>query len=166
MKAKAAIIAVIVAVIIIGSLGYYFLVPGNSTAKIEVADQPVGNVSAVFITFTNISLHGNTSGWKNYTLPSKTVNILGVTTTNASLIGTITLSPQKYTMMRIYIQNVTVVVAGIHVNLRLASSFGFINHPFNISAHSSSDIIIEFNLQSDINLSSEIFTPSIGIFVS
>lgn len=166
MKAKAAIIAVVVVAVIIGSLGYYFLVPANSRLSIEVADQPTSDISAVYITFSTVALHGNTSGWKNYTLPTKTVDILGLTTSNASLLGTITLTPQKYTMLRIHIQNVTVVVAGVHINLTLASSFGFINHPFDISAHSSSDVIIEFDLQSDINLSSDIFTPSIGIFVS
>jgi len=68
-------------------------------------------------------------------------------------------------MLRIYIQSVKVVTPVGNISLSLSSPFVFINHPINISVHSTTDVIIEFNLQQCINMESKVFTPYVGIFI-
>lgn len=171
-KFGAAIMAIAVVLIIIGGLFVFNSYVSNSnktaTVDMEVADLPVMNASAVYITFSAFALHGNNNtGWKNYSLPhgNETVNILGLTASNASLLTSVKLTAQTYTMFRLYITNVTVVIAGVAINFTLASSFGFLNHPVTLTAGSTSTIVFEFNLTQDLNLSSHIFTPNLGIEV-
>lgn len=164
---KKAYVGIILAVVIIagGYFGYsYYNSASNSgNMAIAVADAPVsGNVSAVYITFSPVALHSNSSGWQNYSLTTQTVNILGLTATNASLLSNISLHAGTYTMIRLYITKVTVEILGANISFSLQAPFAFINHPFTVSAHSTTEIVIDFNLNQDLNLNAKIFTPSVG----
>lgn len=164
MKKAMKIAALIIAVIAVasGTLIYMDYFQGG-TVKIYVHDTPVANATAVYITFTDVSLHGNASGWVNYSVGTQTVNILGLTATNASLLKSITLSAQHYTMMKLYIKKVSVLMAsGSNVTFTMASSYAFINHPFTVQPHSTTDINIDFHLAQSLNMNAEMFTPSIG----
>lgn len=108
-----------------------------------------------------MALHSNTSGWQNYTI-DKTVNIYGLTTSNASLLTNISLHAGKYTMIRLYISKVNVIFSGTNETFSMSAQFAFINHPFTVSPHSTTTVIIEFDLHSDLNLQSKIFTPYVG----
>ena len=168
MKAKG--IAIIVVILIIAAGGYfgYSYYEGSQNSghmAISVADAPISGVSGVYITFSAVSLHSNTSGWVNYSVATHTIDILNLTATNASLLTNITLHAATYTMIRLYITNVTVDVLGVKVNFSLNAPFAFINHPFRISAHSTQDILIDFNLNQDLNLNAKIFTPNVGFTV-
>lgn len=164
MKKSAKLAAIVIAVLAIGVGSYYAYTQyyqANGTLNLYVQDAPT-NVSAVYITFANVSVHGNQTGWANYTLGSKTVNILGLTTSNASLLKGISLSPQKYTMIRLYIQKVVVTIAGTNVTFNMSSNFAFINHPFTVKSGSNTTVHMAFNLNSDLNTHSKKFTPNIG----
>ena len=156
----------IVAIVVIAAVGLFVYEEVNSSgAKIEfvVADTPMANVSAVYITFSSVEIHGNSTGWNNYSIGSKTVNILGLTASNASLLSTVTLKPQVYTMFRIFITNVTVTVDGVNATMHLPIDYGFLNHAVDIKANSTGKILFEFNLSSDMNMVSMTFQPNIGI---
>ena len=169
MKTTSKIIVSVMVVIALVAGGFTYLNYSNSnTGKVNVyvEDTPMLNVSAVYITFTNVSLHNTTSGWHTYTLTTTTVNILGLTTTNASLLGAFSISAGNYTMIRLYITSVNVKIAGFNVSFNLASPDAFINHPFTVSDHLTTSLNIEFNLNQDLNMNSKMFTPSIGMVVS
>ena len=101
MKTSMKIAAVVIAVVAIASGGYIALTHHNTgTLNVYVQDLPANNVSAVYITFTAVSLHGNSTGWTNYSVGSKTINILGLTASNATLLNSIKLNAEKYTMIR------------------------------------------------------------------
>ena len=165
MKSKA-IIGIVAVVIIAAGVGGYLYYNNTSTTghmAVSVADAPVmSGVGAVYISFSAVELHSNTSGWTNYSVPSTTINILGLTTTNASLLTNITLHSGTYTTIRLFINSITVEILGANISFTMASKFAFINHPFTVSAHSTTGIIIDFNLNQDLNLNSKIFTPSVG----
>lgn len=165
MKSKA-IIGIVAVVIIAAGVGGYLYYNNTSTTghmAVSVADAPVmSGVGAVYISFSAVELHSNTSGWTNYSVPSTTINILGLTTTNASLLTNITLHSGTYTTIRLFINSVTVEILGANISFTMASKFAFINHPFTVSAHSTTGIIIDFNLNQDLNLNSRMFTPSVG----
>ena len=165
MKSKA-IIGIVAVVIIAAGVGGYLYYNNTSTTghmAVSVADAPVmSGVGAVYISFSAVELHSNTSGWTNYSVPSTTINILGLTTTNASLLTNITLHSGTYTTIRLFINSITVEILGANISFTMASKFAFINHPFTVSAHSTTEIIIDFNLNQDLNLNSRMFTPSVG----
>ncbi len=165
MKSKA-IIGIVAVVIIAAGVGGYLYYNNTSTTghmAVSVADAPVmSGVGAVYISFSAVELHSNTSGWTNYSVPSTTINILGLTTTNASLLTNITLHSGTYTTIRLFIDSITVEIPGANISFTMASKFAFINHPFTVSAHSTTGIIIDFNLNQDLNLNSRMFTPSVG----
>lgn len=169
MKTKSKIIISVIVVIALIAGGFTYLNYSNSnTGKVSVyaEDAPIFNVSAVYITFTNVSLHNTSSGWHTYTLTTTTVNILGLTTTNASLLSSFSIKAGNYTMIRLYITSINVKIAGLNVSFTLASPDAFINHPFSVSAHSTTGLDIEFNLSQDLNINSRMFAPSIGVVVS
>lgn len=168
MKTK--VIAAIAVVVIIAAgayfgYGFYMNSQNSGHMSISVADAGIAGVSGVFITFDKVALHSNSSGWVNYSLATHTVNILNLTATNASLLTNISLHAATYTMIRLYITNVTVDILGLSENFTLNAPFAFINHPFRVSAHSTQDILIDFNLNQDLNINSKIFTPSVGFTV-
>ncbi|MCL5804186.1 MAG: DUF4382 domain-containing protein [Candidatus Thermoplasmatota archaeon] len=167
-KAATAIMALAIILIIVGGFFVYdSYIPSSNKVPVdmEVADSPNTLASAVYISFSSVELHGNKTGWTNYTVGNKTVDILGLTLSNASLLSKVTLTAQTYTMFRIFIKNVTVVIAGVSVNFTLASSFAFLNHPFTISAGKPATVVFEFNLTQDLNVMSSVFTPNVGIEV-
>ena len=151
-----------------GSSSYFSGTPGiqdNGTLNMFVYDAPKDNVSAVYLSFSMISLHGVQTGWANYSLGNMTVNILNMTMKNASLLKGLSLGPQNYTMIRLYIQNVTVTANGNNESFRLASPFAFINMPFNVSTNGTTDMYIQFALSSDLNMHSRVLTPKVGTIV-
>ena len=167
MKGRNIVIVVVVIVLVVGVIFASLIVSNNGNLAVRVADHSISGVAAVYITFTEVALHGNQSGWiyHNLTRPV-TINILGLTISNASLLANISLSAQKYTMLRLYISNVTVEITGVgNVTFRLSSPYAFINHPVDIPAHKTVTVIIDFSIQQSLNLNSKIFTPYIGNFM-
>ncbi len=141
----------------------YFNTMNNGNLSIYVSDASNATVSGVYITFSSIEVHGNQSGWLNYSTGQRTINIYGINVNNSVLLGNISLQPQKYTMIRIYITSVVVNMNGVNVTFNLSSKFAIINHPFNIQPHSQVSFIVEFKLNESLNVQSKIFTPYIGI---
>ncbi|WP_393971542.1 DUF4382 domain-containing protein [Oxyplasma meridianum] len=169
MSIKVAISIVIIVILAagIGGFLYYKNTTSDGHMAVYVADAPMlSGVTGVYISFSAVEMHSNTSGWTNYTVPSTTINILGLKTTNASLLTNITLHSGTYTTIRLFINNVKVEVLGSNVTFTLASKFAFINHPFTVSSHSTTGIVIDFNLNQDLNLNSKIFTPSVGFVMN
>ncbi len=162
----ATVVIVIIAVVVVGAYSAVTAY-GHGTLKLSAADNPVnGGVTDVFITFSAISLHSNSSGWTNYTLSSKTVNIFGVSLNNSSFLGSISIPAGKYTMMRVYISAVSVEIAGMNESFNLSSHSAFLNHPFTVAASSTTSLTFEFNLTQCLNMNAKVFTPYIGVVAS
>ena len=177
MKTKY-VIAVVV-ILLVAGLGSYAYVyeqgqnSGNMT--LSVADLSITGVSAVYISFSGVALHkapangsnsNSSGGWSNYSVSTRTINILNLSTSDAAVLGNITLGAGTYTMIKLYITSVTVTISGFNYTFKLMAPYAFINHPFTISAHSTTHVMIDFNLVSDMNITSKIFTPNVGIMVS
>ena len=179
---KSILVAIAVAiVIVVAGVGIFEYAThyNTGTLKLSAADSPVlSSASAVYITFSAIELHssqaggnsnnssGNSSGWTNYTFTSRTVNVFGVQLNNSSLFGTVSIPAGSYTMIRIYISSVTVTIAGTNESFHMSSHFGFINHPFTVSAGSTTNLIFEFKLSNCLNFSTMMFTPYLGVVMS
>lgn len=140
----------------------------NATANFYVYDAPPSsyNVSAVYMSFSNISLHGEQTGWVNYSVTNGSINIYNRSEANASLLNSVNISAQNYTMIRLYLQNVTATVNGVNETFKIASPYAMINHPFNVSANGTINVKIQFDLLKDLNVNGQVFTPLIGTTVS
>ncbi len=160
------LIAAVVVVIIVAVAGVYYVFNQGSnsgTLSMSVADTPIANVSAAYLTFSQVQVHSaNSSSWETFNISTQTINVYAVSVTNPTFLSTINLGAGKYTQIRLYIQNVTVVVNGISEKFTMASQYALINHPFNISAHGTTKMTIDFSISQSLNLQSMIFTPSVG----
>ena len=86
MKTIGAVIIVLIILIAGGAyFGYTYYENSHNTGHmaISVADAPMPGVSGVYITFSAVGIHSNTSGWVNYSVSTHTVDILNLTATNA-----------------------------------------------------------------------------------
>ncbi len=167
---KRAVIAIAAVIIIIaaGVPAYLYLSSYNDgTIRLSAADAPImGGMSAVYITFSEIAMHSNGSSWSNFSISATTVNILNVSENASAFFSSISLPAGKYTMMRIMIQSVSVMILGNNVSFNLASHWCFVNHPFLVNPHSTLNVVLEFNLNECLNMQSKMFTPYVGVFVS
>ena len=176
---KTTYVIAVVVIILAAGLGSYAYVyeQGNNSGNmaLSVADLNISGVTAVYIKFSEVSLHkapangSNSStqgGWSNYSVSTRTIDILNLNANNAAVLGNISLSTGTYTMIRLYITSVTVTIYGNNFSFKLMAPYAFINHPFTISAHSTTNVMLDFNLVSDLNITSKVFTPSVGITVS
>ncbi|QRF76027.1 hypothetical protein Thermo_01538 [Thermoplasmatales archaeon] len=167
MKSRYAVVAAVIIIVaaLVGSY-YYLGYESNGTANVSVADTSIAGVSAVNITFSEIAIHGNTTGWTNISTGSKTIDILNVTAANAVLLSSMSLKAQKYTQIRLEITKVTIILFGVSITATMSgNNFAVITHPFNVSAHGTTDIVIDFNLSSSLHfngLSNVTFTPNVG----
>ena len=166
MKRKYAVVAAVIVIVaaLVGTY-YYLGYEGNGTVNVSVADTSIAGVSAVNLTFSEIAIHGNVTGWTNIST-TKTVDILNVTSANAILLGSMSLKAQKYTQIRLELTRVTVVLFGVNVTATLSGNgFAVITQPFTVSAHGTTDMVIDFSLSSSLHingLTSITFTPNIG----
>lgn len=169
MKSKV-VAGIVIAVIVIAVVGGFLytdsgaLFGKSGTMKVGVADTPavpVG-VTGVFMTFDKISVHSNTSGWVNYSISKVTVNILNVTVKNPSFIGNLSLKAGRYTQIRLYLTNVSVVLFGVNTTFTLKTGFAIVNHPFVINSTGTLNMVVDFELYSSLNVTSHVFTPVVG----
>jgi hypothetical protein len=162
---------VIIVAVVAGGGYYAYHYETTGKLKMSAADSPTttSGVTGVYITFSAVSLHSdkassNSTGWTNYSLHDKTVNILNLTTSNAAFLSNLSVHTSSYNMMKLYIKNVTVhidaALAGTlstttSINMSLAHAFALVVfvHPVTVSAHSTVSMVTGFNLSNNMHLS-------------
>ena len=182
-KLMSVIVAIIIIAVIAGGSYYAYHYETTGTMKVSAADTSTGltGVMDVNVTFSSIALHSvnassNSTGWTNYSLHDKTVNILNLNASNAAFLSNLSVHAGSYNMMKIYIKSVTVYInsslQGIYslnstVSLHLAHNFATIVlvHPVTVSAHSTTSIVTDLALANNIHLSTKTFNISATIDV-
>ncbi|MCL4480884.1 MAG: DUF4382 domain-containing protein [Candidatus Thermoplasmatota archaeon] len=166
-KGALLIMTLAVVMIVIGAVFVYKSYSSNTgLVNFKAADGSMANVSAAYLTFYEISVYSENSKWTNYHIGNVTLNILGRTTSNASEMVTLALGVQNYTMFRVFIQNVTIVYSGKAVGLNVTSSYASVQYSLNVISGSTSSVVFEFNLQTDIDITTQQFTPTIYLVTS
>jgi hypothetical protein len=166
-KGALLILTLAVVMIVIGAVFVYKSYSSNTgLVNFKAADGSMTNVSAAYLTFYEISVYSENSKWANYPIGNVTLNILGRTTSNASEMVTLALGVQNYTMFRVFIKNVTIVYSGKAVGLKVTSSYASVQYSLNVISGSTSSVVFEFNLQTDIDITTQQFTPTIYLVTS
>ena len=182
-KLMAVIVAIVIIAVIAGGGYYAYHYETTGTMKVSAADTPTGinGVMDVNVTFSAIALHSdkassNSTGWTNYSLHDKTVNIMNLNASNAAFLSNLSVHAGSYNLIKIYIKNVTIYVntsvtslfgANATVSLHLAHDFALVVlvHPVTVSAHSTTSIVTDFNLSNNIHVSSHTFSMSATVDV-
>ncbi|KPV47502.1 hypothetical protein SE19_00780 [Acidiplasma aeolicum] len=170
------IIAVAIIIIVIGGIAYYgYDYETHGTLRLEAADSGISlsGATGVYITFSAIALHydkasSNSTGWYNYSLHDKTVNIFDVVLSNATFLSNITVHSGTFNMIKIYISKVTIDILGKNITLKLAHSFALVINTLSVSHAGTTTAIMEFNLTDNIHLSSStagVFNMSASVIV-
>ena len=161
-KGALLIMTLAVVMIVIGAVFVYNSYSSNTgVVNFKAADGPLANISAAYLTFETISVYSGNSKWTNYSTGNVTLNILGKTASNPSPIVSLILGAQAYTMFRVSIKNVTIVCSGKAIGMKVTSSFASVEYALNVTSGSTSSLILEFNLQTDIDITTQQFTPTI-----
>ena len=182
-KLMSVIVIVIIVAVVAGGGYYAYHYETTGTVKVSAADTPTGlsGVMDVNVTFSSIALHSdkassNSTGWTNYSLHDKTVNILNLNASNAAFLSNLSVHAGSYNLIKIYIKNVTIYVntsitslfgANATVSLSLAHDFALVAlvHPVTVSAHSTTSIVTDFDLANNIHVSSHTFSMSATVDV-
>ncbi len=137
---------------------------GGGTLQLKITDQ--GNISSLVLSISEVKVHmaGNETateqsdgqetnetdngGWITV-VGSQTVDLIQVKGVN-DLLGETSLSPGKYTQIRLSISGATAVIDGVSHSLIIPSgSIKFI-HPFQIEDNKTTSLIIDFNADNSI----------------
>ena len=170
------IIAAIMVIVIIAGIGYYgYHYETTGKLKVNTDDIMVSNATnspdashgsvhgGMYITFSAIALHkkgaSNSTGWTNYSLHDKTVNVLDLTSSNASFLSNLSVHAGTYNMIKIYIKSISVNMSapGITSNttLTLSAPFALAVHTITVSAHGTTSIVIDIHERGIISSSSK-----------
>jgi Domain of unknown function (DUF4382) len=154
-------VAVILAIIIIGSIaGYVFYtnyVPGTLTMTItDPAQAPPGNsqqydpsITNIYVTVSGFQVHvagqGNASGWNPMPISTQTVDMITVLS-GSKVLGTMKFSAGKYDSLRFNVTGVTVnFVSGTSTSYTVPSGTLKVvipNGGFQITATSSVTVLL------------------------
>jgi flagellar basal body-associated protein FliL len=178
------VIIIIIIVAVVAGGGYYaYHYETTGTLKVSAADTPTGlsGVMDVNVTFSSIALHSakassNSTGWTNYSLNDKTVNIMNLTASNAAFLSNLSVHAGSYNMMKVYLKNVSVYVkagffgltSSTSMTLNLTNSFALVVFvtPMVVSAHSTTSMVTDFNLSNNIHMTSREFTMSASVIIN
>ncbi len=142
-------------------------VPAGSTV-FSVSDSPaLYNISALFITVDNLSVHSTSTGkWYNVKIQTSTFNLVALKNISAIMSGT-KLQAGQYDEIALNISNVVATVNGTKESVLLPSGKLKIFGNFNISnsTNSSQWLNLDFNLEHSLHMTGNgtlIMTPVIN----
>jgi hypothetical protein len=132
--------------------------PGKIT--IGVTDAP-GEYESVNITFDEVKVHkasdsdttGNSASWIIVKTGAQTIDLLKFANGEVSPFSSTELDTGKYTQVRLKITDANVIYKGKSYNLNIPSGAQTglkLNHPFEIKAGSTYELIIDFDVNKSI----------------
>ncbi len=159
------IIAAIIVIVMIAGIGYYgYHYETTGKLNVNAADIELSNVTTpdaspdashggLYVTFSAIALHSkgasNSTGWTNYSLHDKTVNVFDLSASNASFLSNLSVHAGTYNMVKIYIKSISVEISALgftgNTTLTLSAPFALVIHTVKVSAHSTTSMIIDIN---------------------
>lgn len=126
-------------------------VPTGSTV-FSVSDSPqFYNLTALFITVTNVSIRSTSGKWTKIPLQEHTFNLVDLRNISEILSG-VNLTEGSYDAISMSASNVTAIVNGTSHNVFLPSGRLLAIGRFNISPNSTNWVNIDFDLQKSIHI--------------
>lgn len=133
-----------------------YLAPGSSvpigSTLFTVSDAPTSyNISALYVTVDNASIHSTTGKWYKIPLQVKSFDLIALDNISKVLSG-ISLGNGTYNEIILQISNVTATVNGTNQSVYLPNHKLSIFGRFNISNGTTNWINIDFNLENSLHI--------------
>jgi hypothetical protein len=160
-KIATAIVAAVIIIVVAGLVGYLYLSMG--VLRVELTDPPVGwgEASQIYLNYSSIEVHrgdaDNESGWITVIDQGGSVNLTSILNVNETL-GSKSLQPGTYNLIRFQINSATVTVAEQNVSATVPSGemqIAITQGGVTVNAGQTSTVFIQLNIavhESDQNL--------------
>lgn len=144
MKTTTAVAAaVVVAIVIIGgAYAYLQYGSGSGTLAIGFTDAPVGNVSHIYLTMTDIQLDGPGNGSVNFKVNATTFDLLSLLNVT-KMLGSNSVPVGNYTMIRFSVVAATATVSGHNTTLTVPSSQVKLPLNFSVIAGKTTTVVVD-----------------------
>ncbi|OGI15945.1 hypothetical protein A3K63_01145 [Candidatus Micrarchaeota archaeon RBG_16_49_10] len=133
------------------------VVTGKGTLLMQITDKPVsGNITSVLVTISKVEVHKasendsvNESGWVTVTEEPKEFDLLKIKDVKEFLASK-DLSVGKYTQVRLYISNATIVTTGGASDLEITSKSLKLVNEFDIEEGKVTIVTIDFDADKSV----------------
>lgn len=139
--AASAVIVVGLAVAAVASLSS-FQTPGKGTLSIGVTDRPVGVVSHIYLTISNIELQGEANTTVSYHFGPTQLDLL-LLVNFTKMLGDVKVPAGNYSMIRFMVASPIATINGQNISLRIPSGEIKIPLSFQIKSGATTSIVID-----------------------
>ena len=150
---------------------------GAGTLNLRITDSPYGSAKAVLVTFSEVAAHKD-GNWTTLPFPggsSRTCDLKKLQNSAQDLLGTGTISPGQYTMIRLNVQSAKIYFdnsavsstpcapsiaepAGASSALKIPSGEVKLNGSFTLSSSAPTTILVDFDGESSIHQNGNSYT--------
>lgn len=134
--------AVVVAAIIISAAYLTTQLGGSGTLAIGFTDAPVGNVSHIYLTMTDVQLDGPGNTSVNFRVNSTSFDLLSLLNVT-KMMGSNSVPAGNYTMIRFTITSATATIAGSNVTLKVPSGQVKLPLSFQVSSGKTTTVVVD-----------------------
>lgn len=167
MKSFTVIAIAVVVLIIAGAAVYLYETNsmGRGTLSLGVTDSPMGSVSHLYLTISNIELQGNGNSSATYQAGSIQFDLLSLLNVT-KLLGDVSIPAGNYTMIRFTVSSAIVTIAGVNSTLNVPSGEVKLPVHFEVRSGATTRIVLDItagmtNISASGNLSPVVTVKSI-----
>ncbi|MBU0485105.1 MAG: DUF4382 domain-containing protein [Proteobacteria bacterium] len=132
-----------------------------TTVKFYLTDAPADPaIESAIVTLSGVTVHGTGGGQYSVMDEARTLDLLDLQNGVTTLLGEITLEPNKYTQIRMLVESGEVVSGGTTYPVEIPSGEIKINHNIDICSGGEVEIVIDFDAEQSLSYNSgrDLFT--------
>lgn len=155
--------ATVVVLVAVAAGGVYLLMSGpTGTLVVGMTDSPIGNVTHVYLTITDVTLQGDGNSTVSYSVNSTQFDLLSLTNVT-KMFGSNSVPAGNYTMIRFTVTSAVATIAGSNVTLTVPS--GEVKVPLHFQVQSGKTTTLVLDVTADMtNISaSHNFRPVVTV---
>lgn len=142
--------ALIMALVVLSAgCSSYFGGAKSGTLAMHMTDAPVDGAEEVNVTISEIQVHKTGGGWVTVVDTPQTYDILTLRAAE-TLLGQKTLTPGKYTQIRLVVSEANIVIDGERHNLTIPSGEVRLVQPFTISEDAITSLLLDFDARESV----------------
>jgi Domain of unknown function (DUF4382) len=161
-KRSTTITLIVLVMLIAGGAGAYYGLFSSSaygTVSIGIKDQPVQSISHLYLTISNIELQGNENSTSTFQSGSTSSFDLLSLVNVSKMLGSASVRPGNYTMIRFTVVSAIASIAGQNVTLNVPSDEVKVPIHFEITSGKVTTIILDITADNALISSSMNFRP-------
>ncbi len=138
-------VAVLVIVAVAAGAAVVLLPSGGGTLSIGITDNPVQNVSHIYLTISNIQVQGAGNASTSYSSSSTKFDLLSLVNVT-KMLGSAKITAGNYTMIRFDVTSAVATIAGANVTLTVPSGEIKVPLHFKIKSGSTTTVVLDITV--------------------